>query len=89
LKKLIDSEKIETSKSGDVYSVILLKGEGIIGEATSINGKIVHLVGMKVDKNPEKNENPTYGNVSTRTSDILRSIGGPRLGSYSSNRNMQ
>jgi hypothetical protein len=83
LKKLIDSEKIETSKSGDVYSVTLLKGDGIVGEATSINGKIVHLVGMKVEKNIEKDGNPTYGDAPTRLqSDIFRSIGGPRIGSY-------
>lgn len=84
LKKLIDSEKIETSKSGDIYSVTLLKGDGIVGEATSINGKIVHLVGMKIDKDPKNGVNPTYGDASTRTSDIFRSIGGPRTGSYSS-----
>jgi len=78
LKKLIDSEKIETSKSGDVYTVTLLKGDGIVGEATSINGKVIHLVGMKVDKNADREQSPT------RSSDIFRSIGGPRLGSYRS-----
>lgn len=84
LKKLIDSEKIETSKSGQIYSVTLLKGDGIVGEATSINGKIIHMVGMKVVKNSKDDADPTYGDVSTRTSDILRSIGGPRTGSYNS-----
>jgi hypothetical protein len=84
LKKLIDSEKIETSKSGDKYAVTLLKGDGIVGEATSINGKIVHLVGMKVVKNTKDDADPTYGDVSTRTSDVLRSVGGPRTGSYNS-----
>lgn len=84
LKKLIDSEKIETSKSGDKYAVTLLKGDGIVGEATSINGKIVHLVGMKVVKNSNDDEGSTHRDVSTRTSDILRSIGGPRTGSYNS-----
>jgi hypothetical protein len=73
LKKLIDSEKIETSKSSDIYSVTLLKGDGVVGEATSINGNVIHLIGMKVDKNIND--------------DILRSIGGPRAGSYSSTSN--
>lgn len=85
LKKLIDGEKIETSKSGDNYTVTLLKGDGVIGEATSINGKIIHLIGMKVVKDSKNDEdNPTYGDVSTRISDKLRSIGGPRTGSYNS-----
>jgi len=78
LKKLINSEKIETSKSSDMYSVTFLKGDGVVGEATSINGKVIHLVGMKVDKNI-KNDS---GQTSIHTSDILRSIGGPRIGSY-------
>jgi hypothetical protein len=82
LKKLIDSEKIETSKSGDIYSVTLLKGDGVVGEATSINGKIVHMVGMKIYKNVNNDENLTRRSVPTRTSDIFRSIGGPRTGSY-------
>lgn len=85
LKKLIDSEKIETSKSGDTYSVTFLKGDGIVGEATSINGKVIHLVGMKVDKNIKKDG----GQTSTRASDILRSIGGPRIGSYRSSGNFR
>ncbi len=78
LKKLIDSEKIETSKS-DIYSVTLLNGDGLIGEATSINGKVIHLVGMKIDKS--KNDNDSR---QTSTSDIFRSIGGPRFGTYRS-----
>jgi hypothetical protein len=83
LKKLINSEKIETSKSGDVYSVTLLKGDGIVGEATSINGKVVHLVGMRVEKGSKDETNQTYGDAPTRLqSDIFRSIGGPRIGSY-------
>jgi hypothetical protein len=84
LKKLIDSEKIETSKSGNIYSVTFLKGDGIVGEATSINGKVVHLVGMKVDNNPNNDIKPTHGDVPTRARDILRNIGGPRTGSYNS-----
>lgn len=81
LKKLVDSEKIETSKSGDIYSVTLLKGDGVVGEATSINGKVIHLVGMKVDKNVKSDYEQTSMRVS---SDLFRSIGGPRLGSYRS-----
>lgn len=81
LKKLIDSEKIETSKSGDIYSVTLLKGDGVVGEATSINGKIIHLVGMKVD---ESAKNDSRQSSMRTSSDIFRSIGGPRLGSYRS-----
>lgn len=79
LKKLIDSEKIETSKNKDIYTVTFLKGDGVIGEATSINGKVIHLIGMKVDKNV-KDDSQT----STHVSDLLRSIGGPRLGTYRS-----
>lgn len=82
LKKLIDSEKIETSKGNDVYSVTLLKGDGVIGEATSINGKVIHLVGMKVDKNSKNDSGQTYGQTSMHTSDIF--IGGPRIRSYRS-----
>lgn len=74
LKKLIDSNKIETSKSGDIYSVTLLKGDGIVGEATSINGKVIHLVGMKVDKSSNE------GVSKMSTNDLLRNIGGPRIG---------
>ena len=80
LKKLIDSEKIETSKSGDIYTVTLLKGDGVVGEATSINGKVIHLVGMKMDKSIKDDREQT----ATRAHDIFRSIGGPRLGSYRS-----
>jgi hypothetical protein len=83
LKKLIDSEKIETYNNGDLYSVTFLKGDGVVGEATSINGKIIHMVGMKVDK-VDKVPHSDSGEMSTR--DLLRNIGGPRLGSYSSTR---
>lgn len=79
LKKLIDSEKIETFKGGDIYSVTLLKGSDVIGEATSINGKVIHLVGMKIDKNVKNNP----GQTVTSPRDIHRAYGGPRLGSYS------
>jgi len=46
LKKLLESEKTETSHG--VVSTISLKGDGIVGEATTINGKVIHLVGIKV-----------------------------------------
>ena len=52
LKKLIESEKIEVSKDNRV-STIALKGDGIIGEATTIDGKVIHLIGIKEDKAPK------------------------------------
>lgn len=48
LKKLLESEKKETSHG--IVSTISLKGDGVVGEATTINGKVIHLVGIKVDK---------------------------------------
>lgn len=48
LKKLLESEKKETSHG--VVSTISLKGDGVVGEATAINGKVIHIVGIKVDK---------------------------------------
>jgi hypothetical protein len=46
LKKLLESEKTETSHG--VVSTVSLKGDGVVGEATTINGKVIHLVGIKV-----------------------------------------
>lgn len=48
LKKLLESDKIETSQG--IVSTISLKGDGVIGEATTINGKVIHIVGIKVEK---------------------------------------
>lgn len=53
LKKLIESEKTEISKHG-ITSTISLRGDGIIGEATTIKGKIIHLVGMRSQESKEK-----------------------------------
>lgn len=47
LKKLLESEKIETPHG--VTSTIILRGDGVIGEATTIDGKVIHLIGMKDD----------------------------------------
>lgn len=49
LKKLVESEKTEVAKH-EMVSTISLKGDGVVGEATTINGKVIHLVGMKVEK---------------------------------------
>ena len=57
-----------------------VEGDGVVGEATSINGKVIHLVGMKVDKNVKSD----IRQGMRTSSDIFRSIGGPRLGSYRS-----
>ena len=49
LKKLIESGKTEVSKNKTV-STIALKGDGVIGEATTVNGKVIHLIGIKESK---------------------------------------
>lgn len=46
LKKLLESEKKETSHG--MVSTVSLKGDGVVGEATTINGKVIHIVGIKV-----------------------------------------
>src|SRR3990167_1433136 len=51
LTKLLESEKKETSHGA--VSSVSLKGGGVVGEATTINGKVIHLVGIKVDKKVE------------------------------------
>ena len=48
LKKLIESEKTDVSHG--ITSTVSLKGDGVIGEATTINGKVIHLVGIKTGK---------------------------------------
>ncbi len=52
LKKLLESEKKETSHG--MVSTVSLKGDGVVGEATTINGKVIHLVGIKVEKRTEE-----------------------------------
>lgn len=59
LKKLIESEKTETSHG--TISTVTLKGDGVIGEATTIDGKIIHLVGIKTEK---VTDNPTGINLT-------------------------
>lgn len=48
LKKLLESEKMETRHG--MASTVTLKGDGVIGEATTIDGKVIHLIGMKDSK---------------------------------------
>ena len=52
LKKLLESEKIETPHG--ITSTVTLKGDGVIGEVTTIDGKVIHLIGMKDSKNKGK-----------------------------------
>lgn len=48
LKKLIESEKTEISHG--MTSTVTLKGDGVVGEATTINRKVIHLVGLRTEK---------------------------------------
>ncbi len=69
LKKLLESEKKEVSHG--ITSTISLKGNGIVGEATTINGKVIHLVGLKVSpKSKEKNSDVLERNMA----DSIRSL---------------
>ncbi len=54
LRKLLESEKKETSHG--IVTTISLKGDGVIGEATTINGKVIHLVGLRTDENEYKED---------------------------------
>lgn len=72
LKKLLESEKKETSHG--IVSTVSLKGDEIIGEATTINGKVIHLVGIKVDKKTEGSHTNT---VAHDARNRLRNIGIP------------
>lgn len=70
LKKLLESEKKEVSHG--ITSTISLKGDGIVGEATTINGKVIHLVGLKVSpKSDEKNSDTIFEH---NMADSIRSI---------------
>lgn len=55
LKKLVESEKTEISHG--VISTVTLKGDGVVGEATTINGKVIHIVGLKIDKKVDREDN--------------------------------
>jgi len=70
LKKLLESDKKETSHG--IVSTISLQGDGIVGEATTINGKVIHLVGIKVDK---KVKGPSTSTVIHDDRNTLRNIG--------------
>lgn len=70
LKKLLESEKKETSHG--VVSTVSLKGAGIVGEATTINGKVIHLVGLKVEKKVEGERTNTVAHGALHR---LRNIG--------------
>lgn len=70
LKKLLESDKKETSHG--IVSTISLQGDGIVGEATTINGKVIHLVGIKVDKKVKGSNTST---VIHDDRSVLRSIG--------------
>ncbi len=72
LKKLLESEKTEVSKDRGV-STFVLKGDGVIGEATAINGKVIHLVGIKSDKNTkDKDRHNTITGNTVSISDAMR-----------------
>lgn len=67
LKKLLESEKTEVSKGRS--STVSLKGDGVVGEATMIDGKVIHLVGMRIDKN--KNIENGMHIMSSRVNSIM------------------
>lgn len=79
LKKLLESEKIETSHG--ITSTVTLRGDGVIGEATTIDGKVIHLIGMK-DSNKNK-ENMRPGNITRDTIQRL-TIGNTRTYTHDS-----
>lgn len=76
LKKLIDGEKTETFK-GRTISTFLLNGNGVIGEATTIDGKVIHIIGIKEDRKdrPEYKIAETVRNIRT-TVNTPHNIGG-------------
>jgi len=68
MKKLIDGEKTEVKGKED-SSTVIIKGDGVIGEATMIGDKVIHLVGIK--SQPEIKKEKAVG---------ISSIFGDRLG---------
>jgi len=58
LKKLTEAKE-EIIFQADVMKTILLENGDIIGECTSIDGRMIHLMGMK-----KKDEERTYGSVA-------------------------
>lgn len=81
LKRLLESEKIETSHG--ITSTITLKGDEVIGEATTIDGKVIHLIGMKDGKKNKENASSGYiiRNMAERAQ---RTVG--NIQSYTANR---
>ena len=76
LKKLIESEKTEVSTNNKV-STISLKGNGVIGEATTIDGNVIHLIGIKEskvtkDKSGSMTNRAMSGTISTYGNAIRR-----------------
>lgn len=63
LKKLIESDRTETSHG--IASTVSLKGDGVVGEATTINGKVIHLVGIKIEKAAKEKVNKTVRNMAS------------------------
>jgi len=61
MKKLIDGEKTEIKGKGD-SSTVIIRGDGVIGEATMIGDKVIHLVGIK--SQPESKKESTVGAAS-------------------------
>lgn len=52
LKKLLEGERTETTQG--IVSTVSIKGDGVVGEATLIDGKVIHLVGLRSEKKTEK-----------------------------------
>ena len=74
LKKLLESEKTEVSTNNKV-STISLKGDGVIGEATTIDGKVIHLIGRK-ESNIANNKSSNLTNSTI--SNAIRTFGDSR-----------
>lgn len=82
LKKLLDSEKTETSHG--VTSTVVLKGDGVVGEATTIDGKVIHLIGMKNDKKNDVDK-PLEERSRFRLGELWRTRTDVRINSYNDN----
>lgn len=80
LKKLLESEKVETSHG--TTSTVTLKGDGIVGEATTIDGKVIHLIGMK-DSKKNKKDISSEATIARMAETVKRGIG--NIQSYTSN----
>jgi len=72
LKKLLESEKTEMSHG--MTSTVTLKGDGVLGEAVTIDKKIIHLVGMKDSKKNKESTRPENV-IRDEVQRLQRSIG--------------